>query len=311
MDVTLHIGRHKTGSTAIQVYCVKNAERLAQQGVLYPQAGRPDIAPNGHHQLAWDLAKDGLNSTAFQALRDELEGSDCHHAIISSECFDELAPDHIATFAEFLKDHRVRIVVYLRNQVEAMESMYRTNVTHYAKAEEFRAYLRRERRNYDYRQFLMAWSKTFGKDCLNVHLYDTRFLRGGDVISDFFCYFPDLDTTKFERPQREINHGIPSPCVLAMVYLRQMGANEQTVSAFRQWSYKKAEDYTQLFTFLSAHEAQEEYNRFSESNSWLKEKYFPNVHTEDILKPLILPEARNFPARDVGRVLSAFIVYRQ
>src|SRR5690606_9489375 len=40
-SIVLHVGAHKTGTTAIQYHFWKNDSDLARYGILYPKAGRP------------------------------------------------------------------------------------------------------------------------------------------------------------------------------------------------------------------------------------------------------------------------------
>ena len=56
--VFLHIGTHKTGTTAIQAFLMKNEQGLRQQGILFPVSGRPERDASvgfGHHLLARSL----------------------------------------------------------------------------------------------------------------------------------------------------------------------------------------------------------------------------------------------------------------
>jgi hypothetical protein len=307
MHITLHIGRHKTGSTAIQVSLIKNADLLASQGVLVPKAGRPAIAPNGHHQLAWDLAKSGTDTEAFGALKTEINaftGNDC---IITSECLDQLKPDHIVKLADVLKPYETRVVVYLRNQVEAIESMYRTDVTHYNQAITFREFQKKSRNNYDYRKFLTPWIKSFGAKNVAVQIYSKTFLTNGDVIADFFGHLPKVMTSSFEKPKAEVNHGIPSPAVMALVLLRKAGASEQKIKHFTQWSFRNAHRFSGLFTFLPAEEARHEAERFKESNEWLRLKYFSDADPDNFLRLRVSDGDRYYPVHDVGSLLAGFI----
>ena len=45
--VVLHIGMHKTGTTAFQSFCIDHWEALQSKGFLYPVAGRPSVSPDG------------------------------------------------------------------------------------------------------------------------------------------------------------------------------------------------------------------------------------------------------------------------
>lgn len=53
--VYLHIGTHKTGSTAVQAFVARHGDELKRLGLLYPRAGRPRLKrfASGHHLLSW------------------------------------------------------------------------------------------------------------------------------------------------------------------------------------------------------------------------------------------------------------------
>lgn len=54
MRLVLHIGNHKTGSTAIQTALSNSYKHLVSNGILYPKAGR---ARNAHHNLVLSQTK--------------------------------------------------------------------------------------------------------------------------------------------------------------------------------------------------------------------------------------------------------------
>ena len=43
MKLVLHVGIHKTGTSAIQAFCKENRATLAEIGVLYPKTGLTDL----------------------------------------------------------------------------------------------------------------------------------------------------------------------------------------------------------------------------------------------------------------------------
>jgi len=55
----IHIGIHKTGSTAIQHFLHHNHDALLNHGILYPKVG---LHGTGHHEIAWAAMR---RDTAF------------------------------------------------------------------------------------------------------------------------------------------------------------------------------------------------------------------------------------------------------
>src|SRR6185437_8931332 len=65
----LHVGLHKTGTTAVQTALAAAAGRLRERHLLYPKAGRPADF-DGHHNVAWQLAGDHRFRPAFGTVND-------------------------------------------------------------------------------------------------------------------------------------------------------------------------------------------------------------------------------------------------
>ena len=90
----VHVGTHKTGSTALQVFLAMNRQILVDAGVCYPRYGRIDIggdlATPGHHQIAMDLFA-GEKSESLERMLVEICTLDSPTVVLSSEEFGILA----------------------------------------------------------------------------------------------------------------------------------------------------------------------------------------------------------------------------
>ena len=129
--VLLHIGVHKTGTTALQAALSDARSDLAQLGVLYPEIA---AAQHGaHHRAAmsslgysWGWA--GRDSTtASPKAFDEL-ARDIHawsgRVCLSSEFWCEATAEQASRITDALGRSRVRIVVMLRNLGEVLPSSW-------------------------------------------------------------------------------------------------------------------------------------------------------------------------------------------
>lgn len=95
LRVLLHIGQHKTGSTALQSTLWDDRERLLEHGVLYPTAGHmrpfPDFLAPSHNGLFFGLIDHRGSGTweTTDEMRDRLAAEvaehDIHTVLISSE----------------------------------------------------------------------------------------------------------------------------------------------------------------------------------------------------------------------------------
>jgi hypothetical protein len=196
----LHIGRQKTGTSAIQEFLAANLEQLLSEGFHFPLNGRPRSGVPAHHLLAQYMnlrsrGQDGKISRnlalAFDAFRHELSSNDTLTAIVSSEALQGANPKVVA---EFFQPGETRIVVYIREQVDYLLSSY-SQAIH---AKGFRISLPDFAQQFfliDYEGFLNAWSQVFGQEQLCVRIYDREQLRDQDIVSDFMGVlgFPGLD----------------------------------------------------------------------------------------------------------------------
>ena len=127
----IHIGIHKTGSTAIQHSLARHRMALLEHGLHVPRAGLWSDSPAAHHNLAFDLnlnpsfdrAKGGL-----EELITELRTVKCDNVLVSSEdlAFSVRHPARLRRLREPLLDlgFRIRWIVYFRTFPEWAESAY-------------------------------------------------------------------------------------------------------------------------------------------------------------------------------------------
>jgi hypothetical protein len=126
----VHIGTHRTGTTSLQVILGRHCAELRRHHYVYPRAGRPPEAPNGHHNIAWEISGDRRFQREHGSAEDLVaEIRDWpHDVILSSEDFECAAfnDDRLGDFVRVIRaaGFRVRVVVYFRNQVDYAESLY-------------------------------------------------------------------------------------------------------------------------------------------------------------------------------------------
>jgi hypothetical protein len=141
----LHIGTHKTGTTAIQCTLDSHRVELAGKGFLYPHTGLRAGNP-GHHNIASELDERPEFNAQYGTLDDLIEeiSGPAHHVILSSERFYFLF-SHFARLNSLIDrlkrcGLRVVIVVYFRNTPDFFRSAYFEMLKHGYSAP-FRAFL--------------------------------------------------------------------------------------------------------------------------------------------------------------------------
>jgi hypothetical protein len=127
--IFLHIGPHKTGTSAIQRMADENRAVLARYGILYPtgrwhgQLGscfaRNKLAyVYNRHAAPTGLEAINRSDASYKAgLLKELDESDCQDAVFSYEGFIDLRPDEAKELTNFLRGYcdDIRIVAYCRH----------------------------------------------------------------------------------------------------------------------------------------------------------------------------------------------------
>ncbi len=121
MRLVLHIGLHKTASTAFQTLCRDNAARLLDHGVYWRvHEGYP-----AHHEAAWTMLRGEQGAVARYLTEAREAGANC--ALISSEELDYVlqVPQKAAAIEAEARDAGVtdiRWVAALRRPSEAFRS---------------------------------------------------------------------------------------------------------------------------------------------------------------------------------------------
>lgn len=187
--LVLHIGTHKTATTSTQHVLARSPEALARAGILYPQAGRIHMA---HFKLSWTLKEPKGRDLRWeevpewQALVEEVEASDAHTAIVSTEEFS--LSHHPRRFASLAERFDVEILCFLRSQDAFFQSFYNQFVKDFQTRESrtITRYLAEEPLPYlNYRNLLEKWGDVFGFDKVHALDFDASAQRES-VLADLF-----------------------------------------------------------------------------------------------------------------------------
>jgi hypothetical protein len=208
MNLIVHIGAEKTGTTAIQEMLFANREVLESNGYkLLECAGKKNQRKFPSFCLADDKCDDYFRDREIISLEqkiifrekfledfhDELSriNAEVHTVIISSEHLSS----RLNTQAEVLKFYdlvapyfaNIRVICYLREQVETAVSRYSTGLKS-GVANEFKRALNNCHPGniyYNYYEMLRIWSSVFGQSGIKVKIYSKKNFVDGDLISDF------------------------------------------------------------------------------------------------------------------------------
>lgn len=196
METILHIGTDKTGSTAIQRALWTNREWFLQQSIYIPQTGLG--VDNGHAALLETLPAEGL-----AALSQELKGaqdSGFKTALISWEGMCRFRTRRIKMLLDALPTRQHRILVYLREQAEIIQSAHLQWVKMNPSAvsieslarprslfEKMRRFLFLRHPHRNYHALILRWQHCSPQAAFCIRPFQKDTLINGDVVSDFLA----------------------------------------------------------------------------------------------------------------------------
>ncbi|NYJ00750.1 hypothetical protein HNR19_001448 [Nocardioides thalensis] len=218
VDLVLHVGMNKAGSTSIQHFLRGNETALAAGGWLYPRTpGKVRHVRVGFYVKSdAELARTGAWVTGdypdpdvFRArfprrLAAELHESGQPRAILSEEYLWHAGrlPAVRELVAPFARS--TRVVVYLRRQDDHLISAYQQSVRggDTQRIDSFAA-ARARSAHYDYGSRLTAWQRDVAPDALVVRRFGPAHFAGGSLYQDFLDAAEiDVPATSLEIPPR-------------------------------------------------------------------------------------------------------------
>ena len=203
--LVIHLGEHKTCSTAIQQVLVSGRVQ-APGGMVFP-TGRAGLSH--HNNLARALRRRKTDEAEIKAqfakVAAAIDASDAQTAILSGEGFERVAAPRMAeALAQYLPDlaEEARLIVYLRPHGARILSSFAEKMKQGLFSGDLAAFHAEQlaEGDYLYAPRMAAWRKAFG-DRLTVRPMLRTELKGGDVVADFLDWvFPGGDVTFPELP---------------------------------------------------------------------------------------------------------------
>ena len=189
----VHLGATKTGSTVLQHLLEDNRPELLRNGIWYPEVGLFWQADRPHKQ-AGHAGFIGEASDKRQALRQHLLNGlslmkgRIHTIVLSSEAF--FLNRNSLALAEYFKDFRPEMVVYLRRQDEWANSQYCEFVAGGAinsTTESFARWLAKDKTQelLDYDGLMRRWEQHLPRKAIHVRRYLRTRGHDWSIIDDF------------------------------------------------------------------------------------------------------------------------------
>lgn len=197
MHIFLHIGFPKTGSSAIQAHMMMNRDWLHRKGFLFAASGHS--AGYGHVHLFEDKS-----CALFVDLRAELgaqEAAGCKNAILSWEGLAQMGSLRLEQIAAELQGHKLTVVAYLREQSEIIQSGYFQAAKQRPQKRVMEDYQQSGKlltpKHINYAHTLDKFARAFGRDSIQLRIYEREQLVKGDIVLDFLDVLGLNDNTGF------------------------------------------------------------------------------------------------------------------
>jgi hypothetical protein len=324
MDLLLHIGTEKTGTTTLQSFLALNRDLLADHRVWVPKSPVPKSLPYCNHRKLVALANDDDFIDDFikrqklldpaqrkrakqgwlEAFDKEQAGTNtCTRAVISSEHFQSrLRQEHeIARLHALLSRRfaRITVVIYLRDPyataLSALSTAIRVGGTQEIVPPPNNVYWHNL---VHHRQTLERWGRVFGRANLRVRLFERDAFAGSDLVQDFITAC-DLPALEYQTPA-PLNETLSGSGMALLARVNRLIPPFLADNSPNPYRHGIVPYFSRHFTAQSppnipARQQQLYQEAFADSNEWVRQKFFPDRQHLFAPRPTMSPEPAPHP----------------
>lgn len=298
MQITLHIGTEKSGTTTIQRFLDINRDLLHAQGVWVPLS----LGRVHHRRLSAIFLNHGVVDDFFrhEGLQDrdariaakrswqdefeaEIQARGAEHVVVCSEHLQSrlTAPEGIRALFDYLSQRfsRIRIILYIREPLATAVSLYSTAI----KSGGVLADVPEPGHPYwnnivNHQETIRRWQANMPSAELELRLFQKDDFVQGDLLSDFIAA-AGLPQLEYKRPPRaneslnrvgiellrRFNGEVP-------VFLPDGRVNPMRggILPFFEEHFRAGKSFLPRAQTIAAYEA-----AFAESNEWVRKTFFP------------------------------------
>ncbi|MCB1699676.1 MAG: hypothetical protein H6985_17725 [Pseudomonadales bacterium] len=273
MQIIIHCGLDKAGSTAIQAHVALFRQWLLRNGVYLPMAG---LSGFGHVALFRDL-----DEKNWQPLVEELAAAaagDYTRCFLSYEGICSFDEQSLARIRDYLAGHEVTLLFYLREQAQIIQSGYLQGLKS-AGSPISMAQLNGDHAllcsvNRDYMRMLQKFETVFTREAIAIRRYEPLEWPAGSIVWDLLAFLgcpPDDEITPSEQRQ---NTSLDMQAAAILNVFDSYGANPTARAELVEdllWLIQKYPGGSKYFLDDSALRAIRDFYRAS--NAALAERY--------------------------------------
>lgn len=271
MRLIIHIGTHKTGSSALQQTFLLNRTAHTRRGLHYDPAFDDldqvltriaDTPDESKRAALLDAARTQV-AAALEWAPDGLHVWSCEDLPGTVRLGYADAPERAGILRELLEPVRPEIVLYVRRQDLFLESLFTQSIQR-GRDWDFETFCReRDIRAYDWLRIARAFGEAFGRDQVHVRPYERGQLVGGDTVRDFFSVIgvpwddtwqtPGFANNGYTRPALELArwcNAVLSPAEKQM--FRQLFQPVNARRKHEKFSFFSPEERSQLLEYFAS-----------------------------------------------------------
>ncbi|MCB1487861.1 MAG: hypothetical protein KDJ88_10435 [Bauldia sp.] len=220
MTIFLHIGSHKTGTTAVQRFAASHRAVLRGRGLWYPSYEEIGLSGHyAHHHFAHAIAdvargRFGIeDATRFaEAVRRGRKKGEIvlisaepiyRHVLKGPDDYWARRDAYIARLRDVLGADGVTVLAVFRRQDGFARSLYQEKIKSRKYAARFRQFLVEQRHEFEYHRQLSVFARVF--DTVDLLVYEDLRQRG--LIDAFFAHL-GVDVSDLDRGPAE-NRSLP------------------------------------------------------------------------------------------------------
>lgn len=191
MNIILHIGSDKTGTTAIQSTLDAHRETLSTSGIIYPK-----FNISAHHECLALEIQDGTPGPAWKKFNKIIKKNP-NAVIISSERFCLLSKEEIRRLKKWLSPHEINVICYVRSAGEYLESGISQQLKSCSSETEFKKLYYTAKwipglfnplvfKAALKGRFILKWKKELSPEKMIVRPFHKNKWHKQDILADFF-----------------------------------------------------------------------------------------------------------------------------
>lgn len=300
IEIYIHIGTHKTGTSTIQTFLINNKEALNKENIFFLGRFRKQVTKISEDRnytkehltkletkLKEKLSeiseiRDPSKTATFIISNEKLSGNKRNgykNAEEVASCLNQL----LSIFEE-----KAKIILYLRRQDDFLESLYAQRIYN-GQTYSFDEFLDQwDENSFSWERLVRSYEKVFGREQLIVKRYHKDFLPEPSSIIQSFGKIVNSSVLKNFSGTYSTNRGF-SHSSLKLLNLVGPNLQDQELKVFKKLLRRSnPKSVFKNYTLLKPSDRKKIIERYHNGNSWVAENYFPSsngqLFPEDIIE---------------------------